>query len=161
MGIDSGLANIGWAVITMSTKDHTVTLADFGTVVTNNSKSLSDRLFFIQCEIHNLIKKYNPTDFCVEEYFSFGRGGGDRNGAHTSKAIGVILASIGCYMLPCELYAPQKMKKIVTGNGRADKDDVAEAIQKTFNNTVFKTNHASDAVGLALAYCREELGCQI
>jgi crossover junction endodeoxyribonuclease RuvC len=53
--------------------------------------------------------------------------------------------------------SPSKVKLIVTGSGKAEKEDVAEAVRRLTNYTgEFATPDESDAAGIALAYLISE-----
>lgn len=48
--------------------------------------------------------------------------------------------------------APMTIKKLVAGNGRASKEEVAEAIDNYCSHTQFQTDDESDAVAVAIAW---------
>lgn len=53
--------------------------------------------------------------------------------------------------------APTSVKKAVTGNGKASKEQVAQALLDKFGlNLVFGTNDESDAVGVGIAFLKQK-----
>lgn len=53
---------------------------------------------------------------------------------------------------PFEEVTATQVKKYVTGNGKASKEDVAEAIGNYCEHTVFQTDDESDACGVAICW---------
>lgn len=58
--------------------------------------------------------------------------------------------------IPYFKYVPTTIKKNVTGNGRASKEEVADAVRGFFPNMKFRTNDESDAVAIAITGARKQ-----
>jgi crossover junction endodeoxyribonuclease RuvC len=71
LGIDPGLATIGWAFL-QELKDGNVQLWEFGTIETNKQLTTSQRLLEIERDIIELIAEYQPSRIAIEMPF-FGR----------------------------------------------------------------------------------------
>ena len=67
MGIDPGLVNTGFGIISFRNND--VTTIDFGIISPSTSEDLSLRLNIIYKDICILIEKYEPDCISIEEVF--------------------------------------------------------------------------------------------
>jgi len=68
-------------------------------------------------------------------------------------ARGVILLAAGQRELPVVSYAPTRIKKTITGSGRASKDQVQLAIQRELNlDRVPEPPDVADALAAALCH---------
>lgn len=76
-----------------------------------------------------------------------------RGYAHVSKAIGVIeLAAWDVLGQHVAIIQPSAVKKAVTGNGRAKKDQVADVVTDRFGLPDGLPDHVTDAVAIGYAY---------
>jgi Holliday junction resolvasome RuvABC endonuclease subunit len=75
-------------------------------------------------------------------------------GAKLNQVIGVMRCLAKKQNLIEKSYTPTEMKKIVTGSGKSEKEDVIAAVQKVFPSRIFSKdeNHAADSLGLFLCY---------
>lgn len=76
------------------------------------------------------------------------------NNIRTLEVIGIIKFLANKFNIEFIEYSPATIKKKVTGNGRADKQDIINSINKLFNITL-KNNHIADATACALTYLIE------
>ena len=119
LGIDPGLAIVGWGVVEYKgTKFRTV---DYGAVTTPKEMNTQQRLKRIYDELADIIRKYRPEQVAIEELFF---NTNTTTGIRVSEARGVILliceqAHMGIYE-----YTPLQVKQAVVGYGRADKKQV-------------------------------------
>lgn len=68
LGIDPGLATIGWAFL--ETPDYgNPELIDYGTIVTSKKESTAKRLVEIESDLTQLIKEYEPEKMAMEMPF--------------------------------------------------------------------------------------------
>ena len=119
LGIDPGTAVTGYGVIKIV--NNTVSWVDSGVFVTKTSTPLHERLTFIYEGVRAKIAEHTPQRVAVEEAF-YGKN------VHTTLVLGhargvIMLAAA---QSACEIaeYSPREIKKAVTGNGNADKDQV-------------------------------------
>lgn len=126
MGIDPGLAKIGWAILEDDESSNVPSLLDFGSIETCSKKSTAQRLLEIEQDISELLKEYQPDNIALEIPF-FGR---------QIKAAGKVLQAVSvitlvCYreleIVPIQLH--QASWKCQLGNGRANKSEVAEILR--------------------------------
>lgn len=96
--------------------------------------------------------KLNNISFAVFENYSYGSPGhladlGELNGLYKS-----ILYSNN---IPVDVIAPASVKKLVTGSGKASKEEVQESLSNHIINLdsfKFNNNDESDAVAVGVAY---------
>lgn len=116
-------------------------------IPTNSKDGHKDRLKTIADSVLELRKIYSPVSLMVYE------SGFSRYTTSTQtifKAIGLIqYLFANCTQ---KGYAPSTVRKIVCGNGRADKKDVEKAVLNYWPDLQLNDNDQSDACGVALCY---------
>jgi crossover junction endodeoxyribonuclease RuvC len=147
LGIDPGLAIIGWAVLE---GDETLQprLIDCGVIETEKTLSTPARLVEIERDTIDLLQEFQPDRVAIEMPF-FSRQIKAAGGV--MQALGVIdlviYREIDC--LPVFLH--QSSWKCHLGNGKANKAEVAEILQRLFNLQKLPIDDSVDAIGIALA----------
>ncbi|MDR0304775.1 MAG: crossover junction endodeoxyribonuclease RuvC [Chitinispirillales bacterium] len=147
LGIDPGSIATGFGVIDIvSSKIRPV---EYGVITLNRKEILPIRLCVIFDEIKNVISKNKPDLICVETPF-FGK---NANSAFVlGQARGVIMLSVGQSDIKFCEYSPTEIKKAVTGNGLATKEQV-EYMVKTITG-ICEEKIKSDAYdAIACAIC--------
>ena len=149
LGVDPGTLFMGYAVI--HTMGSQVEILDFGVFDVHKLEDQYARLqkefFFLQ----ELINKYHPTVLAVESQFV------DKNPQTMIKIVhaqGVAIAAALSLDVPVVEYSPMKIKMAITGNGHADKRQVADMLQRFLHippEQMPKKLDATDALGIA--YC--------
>ena len=151
LGLDISMNSSGWAVV--GVKEGVVRLIDVGTIKANTKETHGQRLRKQRNAFEEIIEKYEPHFVAREKGFS-------RHIRSTQvlfKAYGVTEEFFSDYDLV--EYAVATIKKNVTGNGHASKEEVEEAIRKRLKlskDFVFKTDDESDAVGIALTMIKQK-----
>src|SRR4030066_50694 len=111
LGIDPGLQVCGYAVVDGDS------LIEAGAIRTNPKSPLEVKLNQIAEDIDSLLKKFTPEIVAVEELYS--------HYAHPRTAIlmgharGVILQSCAEAAIEVRSFSATRIKKSITGNGRA------------------------------------------
>lgn len=147
LGIDPGLATIGYAFIQLT--DDEKTILDFGVITTPAGLELSDRLLMIKKDLQQLIELHLPDEVVVEELF-FGKN--VTTAIDVAHARGVVLSTCAEQGLTPSTYTPNQIKQIVTGDGAADKRQVQDMLIRIFSLSSLPTpDDAADA--LAVAFC--------
>jgi crossover junction endodeoxyribonuclease RuvC len=146
-GIDPGTAITGYGVI--KTNNNSVSWVDSGVIVTKANSSLEIRLERIFDTLTEKIKLHNPQRVCIEEAF-YGKN------VHTTLVLGhargvAMLAAVKAGAAVSE-YSPREIKKSVTGNGNATKEQVAYMVKMLLSPPC--THEHTDAYdALAVALC--------
>ncbi len=147
LGIDPGLAIMGWAILRDNGSTNPL-LLDYGTIVTPKGLSTAKRLVEIESDLITLVKEFHPDGIAVEMPFF------DRQ----IKAAGGVIQALGIVSLvSCRdgdrepVFLHQASWKSHLGNGRATKKEVSEVIKHLFGLTKMPINDAVDAIGIAYA----------
>jgi len=146
LGIDPGLAGTGFALLSGSDQ-----VVFSGTVVTKPGRD-GARLLDITTRLRSLIAEHSPAEVSLEELFI---------GRNTSSAIGVAQARGAILMvleecgIPVYEYKPAQVKIVLTGYGKADKEQIARmlAAQVRVPDGRLDT-HALDAIAIAVCHAR-------
>ncbi len=153
MGIDPGLAIVGYGVIDYQTPRFR-TLA-YGAVTTPAHTEVGDRLVQIFDGVTELIERYHPADIAVEELFFTNN---ITTGISVAEARGVILLAARKKSVHVFEYTPMQVKQAVVGYGKAEKKQVQIMVKTLLNlETMPKLDDTADA--LAIAVCHAHTGC--
>lgn len=148
LGIDPGLKLCGYAVIEADRNN--MKLLEAGVCRTNTKLSLEKRLVQIAQDINSLLEKFNPACMAVEDLYS--------HYAHPKTAIlmgharGVILAAACGKGTDVKSFAATRIKKSLTGNGRASKLQMQRSI-KSMLGLAKAPEPADVADAIAAALC--------
>lgn len=148
LGLDLSLSSPGFAVITL--EDGQPLVLETSHVRTNSKHSHGQRLSIIEAEIKRLIETYGPFEAVIREK------GFSRFPAVTQslfRVVGVSDLTLKDYKIT-EI-SPTQVKKIVTGNGKADKAEVERCVRKMLRIDrldYFVCDDESDAAAVVLAY---------
>ena len=112
LGIDPGLAIVGWAVID-SVKGNVSPVA-FGAIRTPAHTKIEERLLMIKKDMETIIDKYHPEEMAVEELFF---NTNITTGIPVSEARGVILCTTHEKGVKISEYTPLQVKQAVVGYG--------------------------------------------
>ena len=69
-----------------------------------------------------------------------------------AEARGAILVALAGRGLPVAEYAPNEVKQAVTGNGRAEKQQVRAMVARLATGSQAETDHAADAMAVAICH---------
>lgn len=146
MGIDPGTRLVGWAVLEQSATGMKTLNYD---AIKAKGSDLPQRLKTIYIELNKVIKRYRPTVISLENVF-YAKDVQATVKIGEGRAI-ALLASAQC-RIPVYEYTPAEIKKSVTGNGRADKAQVAWMVKNILGMEELKAGDASDALAIALCH---------
>ncbi|MDR2440148.1 MAG: crossover junction endodeoxyribonuclease RuvC [Planctomycetaceae bacterium] len=148
LGIDPGLNTTGYGVIDVSSGK--VRLLEAG-VVRSQSKHLTGKVGEIYDGIREVIETFKPDIVAMEQLYT-----------HYDRPTTAILMghARGCICLAANQsgldvvsYGATKVKKILTGNGRATKDQIQRAIKLELNLTTYpEPPDVADALAIALCH---------
>ena len=152
LGIDPGLAIVGWGVIEyQNAKFRTIA---YGSIDTPAGMRTEDRLRLIFEGMNELVKKYKPDAVAVEELFFTNN---ITTGIRVAEARGVILLSAENAGIPIFEYTPPQVKQAVVGYGRAEKRQVISMVTMLLG--LPKPPRPDDtADALAIAICHAHSG---
>ena len=148
IGIDPGLATMGWGVI-----DGKPDAPDFvaaGIIQTLPEDALPRRLKLIDQQVEELIELYKPSAIVFEQLF-FAKN--VTTAFTVGAARGVAIARCARYTQDLYEYTPMQIKQAVVGYGKADKQQVQRMIQLLLKlPEIIRPDDAADAVAAALTH---------
>jgi len=146
LGIDPGLATTGFAVLDVNKR--TKKLLAVGVIRTPAKHPFGERLSEIYDDITALINEYKPETCAIEQLF-FSKN--VTTGIQVSHARGVIILALEKTKVPITEYTPSAMKRLLTGDGNADKKSILKMVMLELGlKTPPHPDDAADAVSLAL-----------
>ena len=149
LGLDPGTNIMGFGLIEIQNEN--IKLIQYGVINLKKYKDHTEKLGMIFENVNKLIKDYNPNEISIEAPF-FGKN--VQSMLKLGRAQGVAMVAGKINGIKISEYAPRKIKKSVTGNGNASKEQLSEIIKKTLNinENINKKLDASDALGAALCH---------
>lgn len=148
LGIDPGTNVMGYGVIEV--QDRGLRLIDVGAYRITTPFEHIDKLQMIYNKINLLITRTVPTEFAIESPF-FGKN--VQSMLKLGRAQGVAIAAALNAGLSVKEYSPKKIKKSITGNGNASKEQVAALLKQFVRLPQEDLNHdATDALAVAICH---------
>jgi crossover junction endodeoxyribonuclease RuvC len=148
LGVDPGLTRCGLGVVE-GTPGRSLQLVDVGVIRTPPDAEIGVRLVAIEVGIESWLDRFEPDAVAVERVFSQHNV---RTVMGTAQAAAVAIVAAARRGLPVACHTPSEVKAAVTGNGRADKAQVATMVTKLLR--LAEAPRPADAAdALALAIC--------
>jgi crossover junction endodeoxyribonuclease RuvC len=151
LGVDPGLQTTGYAVIEVGTRGPLV--CEAGIIRGTEGRKPADmaqRVLGLYNGIVEVMEQFRPKMVAVEQLYAHYQH--PRTAILMAHARGVIFLAAGQRNLPVVSYNATRIKKTITGNGRAAKDQVQRTIQRELG--LAKLPEPSDvADALAAALC--------
>lgn len=149
LGIDPGLTRCGVAVIE-GAPGRQLTLHHVGVIRTEPDLGIELRLSAVHAELEQLVESFDPEAVAIERVFSQHNV---RTAMGTAQAAAMGLLIAGRRGLPVALHTPTEVKAAVTGNGRADKEQVTTMVTRLLGlKERPKPADAADAVAIAICH---------
>ena len=149
LGIDPGLGTTGYGIIDAE-KDK-FRLLEAGVIQTSSKNSIQERLKKIYRGINELIQKFRPNALVLEKLYSHYK--------HPVTALlmghsrGVVCLASGEKSIPLVNYPAKRIRKAVTGNGNASKEQVQRMVQNILGLSEMRVpNDVTDALAVAIAH---------
>lgn len=135
-------------MVSIQSKDYKV--VDAGVLRTDPKSSTSSRLGAIHQAMYELAVELKPNLCVIESAFL---GCNPQSALKLGQARGALIAAMSRCAIPVREIAPTKVKKIITGNGHGDKEEVSLALKHLLK---FKKGRlpfdVTDALAIALSY---------
>ena len=154
LGIDPGLQVCGYACLETSPGEEK--LIEAGVFSTSADSAIEIRLNQIAEDTESLLKKFRPEIVAVEELYS--------HYTHPKTAIlmgharGVILQSCAEAAIEVRSFNATRVKKSITGNGRASKGQIQRTIQTLLSlPNLPEPDEVADAIAVAMC-CANSIG---
>jgi crossover junction endodeoxyribonuclease RuvC len=147
LGIDPGLTRCGWGVVD-GRPGARPTAVGVGVLRTMAELDLELRLL----ELHTaaLLRVHRPDVVAIERVFTQNNKG---TATGTAQAAGVAALAAAQADLPVAWHTPSEVKAAISGNGRADKEQVTMMVTRVLGLTEApKPADAADALALAVCH---------
>jgi crossover junction endodeoxyribonuclease RuvC len=148
LGVDPGTLITGFGIIEMERGKYSV--LTYNVVKNSGGNSMPIRLKRIYDRLCEIINQYHPDEFAIETAF-YGKNA--QSALKIGHARGVAILAAVNYEIPTAEYSPREIKKAVTGNGAASKQQVQFMVQTHLRiRETPKYFDASDALAVALCH---------
>lgn len=157
LGIDPGTRVVGYCVLDITGANNRCRVVEYGIVqaASKDNKDLGSRLNKIYQDLTGIIKLHKPSVMALENVF-YAKDVQAMVKLGEGRAIAILAAAQA--KIPLFEYSPAEVKKSVTGNGRADKTQVAEMVKHILGLAeIPKPTDASDAIAIALCHTHRTL----
>ena len=148
LGVDPGTLVTGFGVI--EAERGTYSVLTYTIVKNSGTLSMPIRLKRIYDRLCEIINQYHPDEFAIVTAFY---GKNVQSALKIGHARGVSILAAVNYEIPTTEYSPREVKKAVTGNGAASKQQVQFMVQNQLKlRETPKYFDASDALAVALCH---------
>ena len=145
LGIDPGLARVGYGVIETSLGKQQ--MLDCGMIRTDPGRSDGDRMVEIAKDLRLLIRTWKPQQAAVEKFFFYRSS----NTINVVQARGVVMMTLARFNIPTVEFAPMQIKLTLAGFGHAEKNEVLDAVMRELDlKDPPRPDDAADALAVAL-----------
>jgi crossover junction endodeoxyribonuclease RuvC len=149
LGIDPGLRVTGYGVL--SAEGPKVRVVEAGVVRSTDGRPLEKRLFELFTGVSEVLAEFKPHSIGVEQLYSSYRH--PRTAILMGHARGAVFLAAAVAGIPVVGYTPARIKKNLTGNGRAEKAQMQRAVQAALNLPELpKPPDVADALAAALCH---------
>jgi crossover junction endodeoxyribonuclease RuvC len=148
LGIDPGSRVLGYGVIDVGAK---VVYVECGVITADERAAPELRLAEIVEGLGEVIGELRPQVVAMEDVFTCKNA---RTALLLGQARGAALAACGARGLSVRGYPPATVKQSVTGQGRAEKEQVARMVAALLGLRTVPRADAADALAVALTHAR-------
>lgn len=148
VGIDPGIARLGWGIIEHSHQKSTPVV--YNCFETASTLPTPKRLLLISQFLDQLFTEYKPDVLAVEELFFNSNA---KTAFVVGQARGVVMLEAAQKNIPIFIYTPLQVKIAITGYGRAEKSQVGQMVKLLLGlASIPKPDDTADALAIALAH---------
>ena len=152
LGIDPGLQTTGYGVIEITSEGPRVLEA--GVVrssETAQKPDMAERVKALYDGINEVLEQWAPQSMAIEQLYAHYEH--PRTAILMGHARGVFLLAGAQHGIPVLSYAATQVKKLITGHGRASKEQMQYTIMRELDlQTVPDPPDVADALGIALCH---------
>ena len=148
LGIDPGYAILGYGIIDVIGNRFSV--VDYGSLTTEASMKMPERLVCLYDGLTEIIKKYEPAEASIEELFFNSNA---KTAILVGEARGVAVLACSKGGLVINEYTPLQIKQALVGYGRAEKTQVQFMVKTMLHLAeVPKPDDTADALAAAICH---------
>ena len=149
MGVDPGLGITGYGLV--ESNAHQLQLVEAGVIRTNSRSPMEQRLVNIFTEMTTILSEFSPQFMVVEDLYA--HYAQHRTAIIMGHARGVILLSAARQGIPVTSYSATRIKKSITGNGHATKEQVQQMVKRRLTlASLPKPPDVADALAAAICH---------
>jgi len=149
LGVDPGLVSTGYGIV--QTVGSRCKLVEAGVIRTDEKQPLPLRILKIHDELRQVMDEFPPDAVVVEDLYTHYHH--PTTATLMGHARGVVLLAAAQAGVGVVNYSPTRIKKAVTGNGRAGKIQVQNMVQVILGITrTEQPDHVTDALAAALCH---------
>ena len=155
LGIDPGLATVGFGVISSDGRTHRP--IEYGVITTPAGMPLPRRLSIIYQDVQEIISAFRPDAIALEELFFYHNV---TTAIDVAQARGVALIAAANAVSDSQLfeYTPMQIKLAVCGYGHADKLQVQQMVKTLLRlDDIIRPDDAADACAIAICHANTGL----
>ena len=142
LGVDPGLSNTGWGVVSFDGKNYRT--ISYGVIQTSKDEEQVKRIYTIAEDLGTIATKYGVDEASIEDIF-FNQN--ISSAIPVAKVIGAAIYKFSSMGIPSYLYAPRDIKLGVVGIGNAEKFQVQDMVKRILRlKDIPKPDHAADAL---------------
>jgi crossover junction endodeoxyribonuclease RuvC len=147
LGVDTSLRSTGYGVL--SVEGSRMRAIDFGNIKNSPKLPVSQCLRAIHSRILELIEEHKPDVLSIESVIYA------KNACSMlllGQARGAVIVAAADKSIPIYEYEPRQMKRAVTGNAMAEKEQIQRMVKMLLSLETLPQNDAADALGLAICH---------
>ncbi|MCX7785481.1 MAG: crossover junction endodeoxyribonuclease RuvC [candidate division WOR-3 bacterium] len=144
IGLDPGLSATGYGIVRKGE------CLDYGIIKSDITKPLAERINQIIQMLQKKINQYAPTNCAIETLFF--KKESARSVIHSAHLRGALFFLLYKKKIPIVEITPARIKKALTGNGRASKQQIKFMVKNIFHISHELNEHASDALAVAYTF---------
>jgi crossover junction endodeoxyribonuclease RuvC len=150
LGLDPGTARTGYGLIVRD--GATLTMRACGLLETPAGDAAAERLKSLAGQLKQLLELHHPAEVAIEQLFFATNA---KTAMQVAEARGVLLAGVAMAGIDPAEYTPLQVKQSVSGNGQADKIQVATMVCRLLNlKEAPKPDDVTDALAIALCHAQ-------
>ncbi|MFH1797872.1 MAG: crossover junction endodeoxyribonuclease RuvC [Candidatus Omnitrophota bacterium] len=150
LGIDPGLVRTGYGLIEAAGPDKIIFL-EAGVIKTKEADGISKRVKSIYENLTDIVKEYKPAVLVLEKIYSHCKH--PVTSILMGHARGIVCLVCGINKIQLASYPSTRIKKAITGNGRAGKGQIQRMVKSFLNlKELPEPFDASDALAMAISY---------
>ena len=149
LGIDPGVVRTGYGLIEVS--EGPIKLIEAGVIKTSTEDGITKRLLDIHENLEDIIAKHTPEVLVLEKLYSHYK--------HPTTALlmgharGIVCLSCGINKIKLVSYPSTRIKKTITGNGRAGKHQIQRMVKSLLGlHCTPEYYDITDALAMAISY---------
>lgn len=147
LGIDPGLNRTGYALLERTARGPI--LIEAGVIRSTPKLSLAKRVLEIGSGLKEVLDEHRPGVMAIEQVFSYGKN--PKTALLMAHARGALLMMAAAADVPVVHFTPTQIKRLLTGSGRASKEQIQHAVRAEFRmRDILEPNDVADASAIAL-----------